>query len=172
MKSKHPGFSILWAAMALVVTAMGQDPDFHAYYTKLAFKHPQDTDLLGRIPVSAARSFAGKQSDHPDLLPRQAKASTVRWGRYPDLIVNFAKARQLVFSRATGYLPYLRTELGRFPLRALAPARPDPMCLSSWVSLVRSSPGEIVVHWRHVPDPSRVVMTETIHENLLHQPHR
>ncbi len=81
-----------------------------------------------------------------------------------------AGSRKLIFSRATGYLPCLQTPKGRFPLEPLAQAEPDPMCLCSWVSVVRDAPDRIVVHWRHVPDPGRIVMTETIHEFFFISP--
>ena len=41
------------------------------------------------------------------------------------------------------------------------------MCLCSYVRLVENQPGRIVVHWRHVPDPASVVMTE-VDPRILH----
>ena len=144
--------------------------DFFAYYTKLEYSQPQEVALLGQIPVSAAKVFAGEQADSVDKVPRPPAPGTIRWGRYADLVVQLAPGRRLLFSRATGYLPVLETSKGRFPFGALATAEPDRLCLCSWVSAVREDPSEIVVHWRHVPDPARVVMTETIHETFFIAP--
>ena len=120
--------------------------------------------MLGRIPVNAAKVFAGDQADKADQVPRPPREGTIRWGRYADLIVNVATGRRLVFGRAAGYLPYLETPKGRFPLQPLADCRPDALCLSSFVRVVEDRPERIVVHWRHVPDPASVVMTEVVHE--------
>ena len=46
-----------------------------------------------------------------------------------------------MFSRATGYLPYLETPKGRFPFKPLADCRPDPLCLCSYVRVVEDRPG-------------------------------
>ena len=155
------------AVLVLAVAAEAQAGDFFAYYTKLDYDQLQDIATLVRIPVSAAEVFAGRPEQAPTGNPRPGQ---VRWGTYADLVVNLAEGRRLVFSRATGYLPYLQTAKGRFPFKPLAECRDDPMCLCSYVRLVEDGPGRIVVHWRHVPDPARVVMTEDIHEYFIITP--
>jgi hypothetical protein len=154
----------------LGTAAQGKDLDFFAYYTKLDYEQGQDNARLGQIPVSAARAFAGDQADPADLVPRPPKEGDIRWGKYADLIVNVTKGRQLVFSRATGYRPYFKTARGKFPFKSLARALPDPLCLCSYVSVVQADATQIVVHWRHAPDPGRVVTTETIHESFIISP--
>ena len=148
----------------------GGQADFFPYYTTLDYRQPQEVAALGLIPVSAAEVFAGEQADAADKNPRPPRPGTIRWGRHADLVVQLAPGRRLVFARAAGYLPCLESPQGRFPFTALAKAEPDPLCLCSWVSVVRSDPTEIVVQWRHVPDPARVVMTETIHETFFISP--
>jgi len=162
--------TIITAAVVLGLAMEAPGSDFYAYYTKLAYDRPQEPALLGEIPVHAAKTFAGGQADQADLVPRPPRTTPVRWGAYSDLVVCVAKGRRLVFSRATGYLPYLQTPKGKFPLRKLVECKPDPMCLCSYVRLVENSADRIVVHWRHVPDPARVVMTETIQEYFLITP--
>jgi hypothetical protein len=143
---------------------------FYAFYTRLDYDQPQDPALLGQIPVNAARVFAGDQADKADQVPRPPEIGEVRWGRYADLVVNVAAGGRLVFARSSGYLPYYKTPAGEFPLKPLAECRPDPMCLCSYVCVVESQPERIVVHWRHVPDPVRVVMTEVVHEYFVITP--
>src|SRR4030042_1737544 len=79
---------------------------------------------------------------------------------------NVGETGRLVFSRATGYLPYLQTAKGRFPFRPLAECREDPLCLCSHVRLVEDLPSRIVVHWRHVPDPARARRAEVVPQYL------
>lgn len=157
-------------ALSLTVTDAVSARDFYACYTRLPYDQPQDVELLGRIPVNAAKVFAGDQADEADRKPRQVAPGDIRWGPYSDLIVNVAEGRRVVFSRATGYLPYLRTSKGKFPLKPLVECRPDTLCLCSYVRLIEQSPGQIVVHWRHVPDPAGAVMTEVIHEYFTFTP--
>jgi hypothetical protein len=154
----------LLAPVVLAIAGHAQHADFYACHTRLEYHQPQDPALLGQIPVNAARVFAGQQADPADRVPRPPREGVIRWGPYSDLLVNVAAGRRLVFARAASYLPYLETPKGRFPLQALADCRPDPLCLCSFVRIVESQPDRIVVHWRHVPDPASVVMTEVVHE--------
>jgi len=157
-----------------VVAAEKEDKeaaDFYAYYTKLDYTQPPSPpEMLGRIPVNAAWTFAGGKPDQADETPRPPKPGPIRWGPYADLVVHVAEGKELVFSRATGFRPYLQTAKGRFPFKPLAECREDPLCLCSYVALVEEKPGRIVVHWRHVPDPASVVMTEVIHESFIVTP--
>ncbi len=157
-------------ALVAAFASTARAGDFYACYTRLDYHQPQEQSLLGRIPVNAAKVFAGDQADRADQAPRPPREGAIRWGRYADLIVNVATGRRLVFGRAAGYLPYLETPKGRFPLQPLADCRPDTLCLSSFVRVVEDRPERIVVHWRHVPDPASVVMTEVVHEILAITP--
>jgi len=160
----------LATAVVLVIAAQAQAADFYAYHTKLDYRQPPQSEVLGSIPVNAAKTFAGSQPDKADEKPRPPKAGRIRWGKYADLVVNIAAGRQLVFSRATGYLPYFQTATGKFPFKPLAECLDDPMCLCSYVRLVEDRPERIVVHWRHVPDPASVVMAEEVHEYFFITP--
>jgi hypothetical protein len=152
------------------VLSHAAEPDFYAYYTRLDFTQPPIPEMLGLIPVNAARTFAGGKPDKADETPRPPRQETMRWGPYADLVVNVAEGRRVVFSRATGYLPYLQTAGGKFPFKQLAKCREDLLCLCSYVRLVEDKPERVVVHWRHVPDPASVVMTEEIHEYFIVTP--
>ena len=109
------------AALVIMLSAHALNlhaADFYACSTRLDYQQPQDPALFGRIPVNAAKVFAGHQADRADQVPRPPREGTIRWGTYADLVVNVAEGRRLVFGRATGYLPYLETPKGRFPLQA------------------------------------------------------
>ena len=163
---KQKCFLALYLAICgLSVTTHAEDkPQFYARYTRLDYDQPPDPALLGQIPVNAAKVFAGDQADKADQVPRPPETGEVHWGKYADLVVNVAAGHRLVFARSSGYLPCYKTPTGEFPLEPLAECRPDSMCLCSYVRVVESQPERIVVHWRHVPDPASVVMTEVVHE--------
>ncbi len=160
----------LAAAHIPALVGFVQGADFYAYHTKLDYTQPPSSEVLGRIPVNAAKTFAASQVDKADEAPKPPKPGQIRWGKYADLVVNIAEGRRLVFSRATGYLPYFQTARGKYLFKPLAESREDPMCLCSYVRLVEDRPERIVVHWRHVPDPASVVMTEEIHELFIVTP--
>ncbi|MCK7482609.1 MAG: hypothetical protein M0C28_39950 [Candidatus Moduliflexus flocculans] len=154
----------------LAFAAQAAAADFYAYYTRLDYTQPATPDWLAGIPVNAANVFSGGRPDPADAVPQPPAPGPVRWGKYADLVVNVGGAGRLVFSRATGYLPYLQTAKGRSPFRPLVECREDPLCLCSFVRLVEDLPSRIVVHWRHVPDPASVVMTEVVHEYFIITP--
>jgi len=91
-------------------------------------------------------------------------------GKYADLVVHIDKDRSLVFGRETSYLPWLQTPRGRFPFKQLVECKPDPMCLSSYVRIIRNNPDEVLIHWCHVPDPESIVTSEKIHELISVKP--
>jgi len=136
----------LAAVFALAVATQAPAADFYAYYTTLDYTQPPLPDWLGRIPISAATVFSGGRPDPADAVARPPSPGLIRWGKYADLVVSVGESRRLVFSRATGYLPYLQTARGRFSLRPLAECREDPLCLCSYVRLVEDLPSRIVVH--------------------------
>jgi hypothetical protein len=85
-------------------------------------------------------------------------------GRHADIVVHIDENRRLVFGRETSYCPWLEIPRGRFPLGQLVACKPDPMCLSSYVRIIKSEPDEVLIHWCHVPDPESIVITKKIHE--------
>ncbi len=161
--------NIIPAIFAMALALPVQAKEFYAYFTTLDYVQPAPTGVLNKVPLSAAKAFrragvSGTKDQANDAGFKDPRPGNIRWGKYADLVVNLSGKRQLVFSRATGYLPYLKTPKGQFPLKQLIKCSDDPMCLCSYVRLIEDHPERIIVHWRHVPNPARVVMTETIHE--------
>ncbi|RLG58727.1 MAG: hypothetical protein DRN95_03845 [Candidatus Hydrothermarchaeota archaeon] len=91
-------------------------------------------------------------------------------GKYADIVVHIDDSRRLVFGRETSYLPWLETTSGRYPFKQLTECKTDPMCLGSYVRIIKNEPDEVLIHWRHVPDPESIVTTETIHELITVTP--
>ena len=134
----------------LLLAAPLQAGEFYAYYTRLPYEQTVLPEVLAEVPESAAREFRSGALEAPDgqsaagSLPGAVEAETdtalrvpveeyrrpteIRWGRYADLVVSIDGGRRLVFSRQTGYLPYLETAGGRFAVRRLVEYRDDPMC--------------------------------------------
>ena len=91
-------------------------------------------------------------------------------GKYADVVVHIDNNRSLVFGRETSYCPWLQTPSGRFPFKQLVECKPDPMCLASYVRVIKNEPEEVLIHWCHVPDPESIVITEKIHELITVTP--
>jgi len=160
----------LAGALFMAMVGQASATEFYAYYTKLDYSQPPLPDWLSYIPINAANVFSGGRPDPADAVVRPPSPGLIRWGKYADLVVNLGQGRELVFSRATGYLPYFQTAKGRYSFKPLVDGREDPLCLCSYVRLIEESPKKIVIHWRHVPDPASVVMTEVVHEYFIITP--
>ena len=91
-------------------------------------------------------------------------------GKVADIIVHIDDNRRLVFGRETSYCPWLQTPNGRFPFKQLVECKPDPMCLASYVRIIKNEPDEVLIHWCHVPDPESIVIAEKIHEFITVTP--
>jgi len=128
--------------------------DLYAYYARLDYT----------IPLSEICTEAPFARLDPDVEGRRWKEGTQITGKYADIVVHIDDSRRLVFGRETSYCPWLETPRGRFPLEQLVACQPDPMCLCSYVRIIKNEPEEVLIHWRHVPDPERIAITEQIHE--------
>ncbi len=133
--------------------------DLYAYYTRLDYKIPL-SDIRTDVP------FARREQDaiDPDVERRRWRKGSQITGKYADIVVHIDENRRLVFGRETSYCPWLETPRGRFPLGQLVECQPDPMCLCSYVRIIKNEPEEVLIHWCHVPDPESIVITEKIHE--------
>ena len=86
-------------------------------------------------------------------------------GKYADIVVNVAKGRQFIFSREFSYLPYWKTEKGRWFVKELVPRQKDVACAYSYVRIIENSPDFVLIHLRYIPNldnPSG--LTGVVHE--------
>ena len=81
-----------------------------------------------------------------------------RTGPYADLVVQL-KHGKLIFHRSSSYLPYWKTNSGKWYLEEIIhrhgdgpPERPDKNNIYSYVRLIKNTADSIVVHWRYFPD--------------------
>ncbi len=74
-------------------------------------------------------------------------------GKYADIIVVLGEAKQLEFTRQTGYLPRWRTSAGTFMVDDLFPGRDQDYEFGyNYVRLIENKPEKIVVHWHYYND--------------------
>jgi alpha-L-fucosidase len=135
--------------------------DLYAYYTRLDYKIPLSEIHMDVPFTNPEQILAWKKRWKIPAIPSGAPEIT---GKYADIVVHIDENRKLVFARETSYCPWLETPAGRFPFKQLIECQPDPMCLSSYVRIIKNEPNEVLIHWCHVPDPKSIVITEKIHE--------
>jgi hypothetical protein len=81
-----------------------------------------------------------------------------RTGECADIVVRLSHAGgDLVFWRGNSYLPYWRTDGGRWDLPQIVPRRadgpstmPDRVNLYSHTEIIENKPSRVVVHWRYL----------------------
>ncbi|MCF7955243.1 MAG: LamG domain-containing protein [Phycisphaerae bacterium] len=149
--------SIILMFMVVMYSAVlseAKDSGFYAYYTRLDYKIPL-TEVHMNVPFHNKGKLDIRERRIPD---------TAITGKYADIVVHLDDNRKLVFGRETCYLPCLETPNGKYPLKPLVDCKPDPMCLCSYVRIIKNEPDQILIHWCHVPDPQSIVITEKIHE--------
>jgi hypothetical protein len=80
-------------------------------------------------------------------------------GEYADIKVTLDNPKgELIFWRASSYLPYWKTSKGKWYLEEIVkrsgdgPAeRPDKNNIYSFVRIIENTPKQIVIHWRYFP---------------------
>ncbi|MHC4169401.1 MAG: LamG domain-containing protein, partial [Planctomycetota bacterium] len=86
-------------------------------------------------------------------------------GKYADIIVHVTDGRQFVLARESSYLPYWKTEKGKWFVEELVPRQKDIACVYSYARIIESKPDSVLIHWRYIPDldnPSG--LTGEVHE--------
>jgi len=139
--------------------------DFYAYYTRLDYDIPVDA-ALGNIPRA-------EEEDEED----EDWASWDRWdsggpitGKYADIVINIGKGRQFVFGRESSYLPYWKTEKGKWFVDELVNRQKDVACLYSYARIIESTPDKILIHWRYMPDLAKLKPADVVHESFAISP--
>jgi len=154
-------------------TSFGDTPeDFCAYYTRLDYVIPLDQadyipteldeeskQLLKQL--EQVEEEEGEEEEDREATPAPDVPIT---GKYADVIVNVSAGRRLVFSRESSYLPYWKTENGKWFLDEIVPRQKDIACLYSYVRIIENTPERVVVHWRYMPNLHNVGRTTATHE--------
>lgn len=89
-------------------------------------------------------------------------------GKYPDLIVVIGK-NQLEFTRKTSYSPLWVTTEKKYLIDNFFPEREiDYYVEYSYVRLIENSPEKIIVHWKYVPEFSKIeIANENYNPTLI-----
>jgi hypothetical protein len=82
----------------------------------------------------------------------QWKGSGPITGRYADIIVNVSKGRQFVFGRESSYLPFWKTERGKWFVEDIVDRQNDIACAYSFVRIIEAESDRALIHWRYIPD--------------------
>jgi hypothetical protein len=82
-----------------------------------------------------------------------------RTREHADIVIRFDDNREFVFRRGSSYLPYWKTENGKWYVEEVVKRKgdgsgikPDKVNIYSHVRLIEASDARAVVHWRYVPD--------------------
>jgi hypothetical protein len=82
-----------------------------------------------------------------------------RTGKYADVVVRLGADGEMVFWRGSSYLPYWKTEKGKWQFDEIVPRKgdgsgimPDKINRYSYARIIESSPDKAIVHWRYMPD--------------------
>ncbi|MHC4758550.1 MAG: LamG-like jellyroll fold domain-containing protein, partial [Planctomycetota bacterium] len=142
--------------------------DFYAYYTRLNY------DIsVSAVPGERADEEDEEEEDEEDEEDEEeeeeegewAQRDTVITGHVPDIVVNLGDSGQFVFSREKSYLPYWKTDNGKWYVDEIVEREIDEMCLYSYVRIIEQDEEQIVVHWRYMPKPGQVGdFTGVVHE--------
>lgn len=100
-------------------------------------------------------------------------------GKYADLIVKVDDNKQLVFSRQSGYLPYLMVGDNKwyvdefFERKSNEPsAKIEEFNKYSYVRIIENTSKKIIVHWRYIPDMREIDFRSVVHEYFVITPDR
>lgn len=117
--------------------------------------------------LTSIQLFAGDFGAYYTKLPYEDEIT----GKYADVIVKLPNEGQIVFSREFSYLPYWKTDNGKWYFQEIIPRkgdgtkiRPDKYNKYSYVRIIENSPERIIVHWRYMPDFSDLDFDGVVHE--------
>jgi len=117
--------------------------------------------------LTSIQLFAGNFGAYYTKLPYEDEIT----GKYADVIVKLPNEGQIVFSREFSYLPYWKTDNGKWYFQEIIPRkgdgtkiRPDKYNKYSYVRIIENSPERIIVHWRYMPDFSDLDFDGVVHE--------
>jgi hypothetical protein len=92
-------------------------------------------------------------------------------GEYADVVVRFSDNRKFVFCRETSYLPFLEYDGQKWFVEDIIgrkgdgdQKRPDKYNMYSYVRIIDSTPDQVIIHWRYVPDFENPGFTGVVHE--------
>lgn len=113
------------------------------------------TMLLSTIVAAEPVEFGAYYTKINEGLKWEAESRT---GQFADIVVRISRVNgELVFWRGDSYLPYWKTDEGRWNLKEIIPRSgdgiepmPDRVNLYSHVEIITNTPEVVVVHWRYL----------------------
>ena len=170
---------IVAVLMVLDCAAAG---DFYAYYTRLDYEIPidqardyipQEIDEDSKELLRMLEEFEGEEEEEAEEDAEEEEEEAEErgrrprgpiTGRYADVVVNVGDLGQLVFSRVSGYMPCWRTDQGDWYVQDIVPGHLDVGCLYSYARIIENEPDRVLVHWRYMPNVTKVGPADVVHE--------
>ena len=144
--------------VVLLIADFAAANDFYAYHTRLDYDIPVE-DVMGYIQRV-------EEEDEEEDEEERWKGSDPITGRYADIVVNVGKYGQFVFSRESSYLPYWKTQKGKWFVDELVGRQKDVACLYSYARIIENTPAKILIHWRYMPDLAKLRQADVVHESF------
>ena len=98
-------------------------------------------------------------------------------GPYADIAVKIGSIGEVVFNRESSYLPFFETKGERYYFDEIikrngdgTDKKPDADNKYSYVRIIKNTAGEIVIHWRYMPDIHNVGFSGVVHEYFFIYP--
>jgi hypothetical protein len=98
-------------------------------------------------------------------------------GPYADIAVKIGSVGEVVFNRESSYLPFFETKGERYYFDEIikrngdgTDKKPDADNKYSYVRIIKNTAGEIVIHWRYMPDIHNVGFSGVVHEYFFIYP--
>ena len=92
-------------------------------------------------------------------------------GPYADIAIKIGSVGKVVFNRESSYLPFFETKGERYYFGEIVKRngdgtdkKPDADNKYSYVRIIKNTAGEIVIHWRYMPDIHNVGFSGVVHE--------
>lgn len=98
-------------------------------------------------------------------------------GPYADIAIKIGSVGEVIFNRESSYLPFFETKGERYYFDEIikrngdgTDKKPDAHNKYSYVRIIKSTPGEIVIHWRYMPNIHNVGFCGEVHEYFFIYP--
>ncbi|HUT28354.1 MAG TPA: LamG-like jellyroll fold domain-containing protein [Sedimentisphaerales bacterium] len=121
-------------------------------------KNVTSISLLAFLCIAGGFS-AGMDSSYFRYDSGEDWEKAARVAEHADIVVRPDTGGELVFWRGSSYLPYWKTDSGKWYLDELVARsgdgtdlRPDSICRFATARLIEDTPARAVVHWRYAPD--------------------
>ncbi|MEM8567775.1 MAG: LamG domain-containing protein [Bacteroidota bacterium] len=132
--------------------------------------------FLGCAPDQALRVYhTNLPENHPTIIEHTEEL----FGQYNDIVVEFQKDQQIIFSKHSSFLPIWKIDGQSYHFPELVErkgdgpeGRPDLISQYSHARVIKKSRDTVVVHWRYFPDLKKINPTDVVEEYFTVNSHK